>query len=344
MVAGRRDRGAMTSTTAPAPSTFVARRPEDLLAAAPILLGFEPEDSVILLTFGGRRPFHARTDLPAGEMLDRSVSETIADTLLEPARRLEVASVVVLCFSPDAAAADAVWRSLRRGCARAGIDVITGLRAHAGRYHELRRAGGRADEGVPYDGAGHPFRARAVLDGRVTHRTRAELVDSVRPDPVRQAATERLLADPPDERHDPPRPRPARARVRGLVASHAGAGTAPEDEAIAGLLRDLRLPAAREAARALVTRAAAEAHLRFWSDVVRRSPAPWLAAPAALLAWSAWQAGSGALAWAGVDLCREVAPDDELATAVADALERAVPPEEWRSVLPVPPEQPDGGR
>ena len=47
-------------TTAP----YVARTPEDVLATVPLVLGFEPEDSLVLLTFGAAHPFHARVDLP----------------------------------------------------------------------------------------------------------------------------------------------------------------------------------------------------------------------------------------------------------------------------------------
>ena len=40
------------------------RTTEDVLAAVPVLLGFEPSESVVMLTFGGRETFHARVDLP----------------------------------------------------------------------------------------------------------------------------------------------------------------------------------------------------------------------------------------------------------------------------------------
>ena len=44
----------MTSTPAPTPTPvpLVARTPEDLLAFVPISLGFSPESSVAMLTFG----------------------------------------------------------------------------------------------------------------------------------------------------------------------------------------------------------------------------------------------------------------------------------------------------
>ena len=56
----------MTSPADPAPraTKLTTRTPEDVLAAVPVVLGFEPLDSVVMLTFGGGETFHARVDLP----------------------------------------------------------------------------------------------------------------------------------------------------------------------------------------------------------------------------------------------------------------------------------------
>ena len=55
-------------------------------------------------------------------------------------------------------------------------------------------------------------------------------------------------------------------------------------------------------------------------------------APAALLAFAAWQAGHGALAWCAVDRCEEVDAAYSLARMVARILEDAVPPTAWEGV------------
>ena len=73
-----------------------------------------------------------------------------------------------------------------------------------------------------------------------------------------------------------------------------------------------------------MTRAVAPAHVGFWTDVVRRAPDDLLAAPAALLAFAAWLAGHGALAWCAVDRCQAVQPDYALAARVAGLLVDAV--------------------
>ncbi|MDO9397739.1 MAG: DUF4192 family protein, partial [Herbiconiux sp.] len=73
-------------------------------------------------------------------------------------------------------------------------------------------------------------------------------------------------------------------------------------------------------------RARARPAAAFFTDVARRAPDDLLPAAAALLAWAAWQAGDGALAWCALDRCEQADPGYGLAALLAEALERAVPP------------------
>ena len=55
-------------------TTLNLRSPEDLLAAAPVVLGFVPTDSAVMFTFDGPSCFHARVDLPrVGEEVDECI-------------------------------------------------------------------------------------------------------------------------------------------------------------------------------------------------------------------------------------------------------------------------------
>ena len=67
-----------------------------------------------------------------------------------------------------------------------------------------------------------------------------------------------------------------------------------------------------------------------WTDAVRRLPPTHVAGPAAVLAFAAWLAGDGALAWCAVDRCREAEPDHSLAGLVAQLLDRAARPTRGR--------------
>src|SRR5260370_9284211 len=80
-----------------------------------------------------------------------------------------------------------------------------------------------------------------------------------------------------------------------------------------------------------------EAHQRLWIDLVRRLPADCVAPPAALLAFTAWQAGDGALASVAIERALEADPDYSMALLVADALHAGLPPSAPR--LPMTPKQ-----
>ena len=60
------------------------RSAEDVIAAIRVVLGFEPEDSVVLLTVGGRYPLQARVDLPdrcSGGELEKELDQLAAQLL-----------------------------------------------------------------------------------------------------------------------------------------------------------------------------------------------------------------------------------------------------------------------
>jgi len=314
-------------TTPPNVSTnLTARSPEDLLAVVPLVLGFAPADSVVMLTFGARSTFHARIDLPGpGDVPDA------VEALLEPARRHRVARVVFILYSDDARLSRRVSRALCRDFTEAGIEVVESLRADGHHWHPLVPGRGTVPaSGVPYDVSAHPFAAQAVFEGRVTHGSRSKLAATLAPEPelvaaVSAAADEQPGAGPGVAVHVAA----DAAWVRSTVAHHVAAGTVPSDRDTArllGLVRDLRL---RDVAWSTITRGDARGHVGFWTELLRRSPADLVPAPAALLGFSAWLAGHGALAWCAVDACLEVDPDYGLADILTQLLGNAVPPTEW---------------
>lgn len=297
------------------PTTLTARSPEDVLAAVPVVLGFEPRDSVVMLTFGGAETFHARVDLPPPSDADEAVG-----LLLDPALLHRVARVVFVLYGEDGPAARTVVRRLRRAFTRAGIDVVEVLRAHEGRWFAPGRSGAPGD-GVPYDVGDHRFRAQAVVEGIVVHGSRAELEAVLRPRPDASAAVARAV------RHAVPSPP---GEIADLVDARLEAGRFTDPE-LARVLLGLGETGGRDAAWAAMSRDAALRHVRLWTDAVQRAPDDLVAAPTAVLALAAWLAGHGALAWCAVDRCRAVEPDNTLAGLVADVLTRAVPPSAWQA-------------
>lgn len=307
------------------PTRLTARTPEDLLAMVPVVLGFAPEDSVVMLTFGADHTFHARVDLPGSR---EDVPEVVS-ALLDPVRAHRVRRVVFVIYAGDHAFAKRVSRSLVRAFAGAGVEVIDVLRADGRRWFPvLRSRPGVPAWGVPYDLSAHAFTAQSVLEGRVTHASRDELRATLACVPDRVAP---LVAAVDLEQDTIRQPAGEAAWARRLVRRHLEEGSVPSDRDAARLLvgmSDLRV---RDAVWTLISRDNAAGHVDLWADLVRRSPETLVAPPAALLAFAAWLTGHGALAWCAVDRCLEADPGYRLAGYVADALAHAVPPGVWEA-------------
>ncbi len=318
----------MTSTSTPgplgtpAPLTLTARSPEDLLALAPVVLGFFPRDSVVMLTFGARAPFHARIDFP--EFPDEEAE--VIDSLVAPAVQHGVERVVLLLYGTDRSMSARLCRALTSRLRRAGIGVLDAMRVEEERWYPLSRGDERVREhGVPYDISAHPFLVLAVVDGRITHGSREALAATLVTDPAAASlvAGATLALEPPTDLLA------EGAWIEATLARALGAGAPPDDGELARLLlalTDLRL---RDAAWSSLTRERSREAVAWWTHALTRCPDGLAAAPAALLAWSAWLDGNGALAWCAVDRCEEVEPGYGLARIVADLLERAHPPTSW---------------
>ena len=310
---------------------LVARCPEDLIAFVPVAIGFVPETSVVMLTFGASsRTFHARVDLPD----DPGDVDELVESLLAPARHHRIGQVVFVLYDDDTPVADEAAWSLLEAFTDAGLTVIDVLRVHDGRWFAM--APGRppaAYLGVRFDRGTHPFAAQAVFDGRVTHPSRAALQASLDGDPRSMAETEAALsgAGQLDARS-----------VRRLVERHTAARTRCTPGELAALGAALVEAECRDAAWSDLDRGRASAHVDFWSDAVRRLPRVLVPGAASVLALAAWLSGDGALAWCAVDRCREVVPDHSLARLVADLLEHATNPQVWDALRPGLAVAPDG--
>ena len=176
---------AMTTFTAGATQTFAARTPEDVLAAVPVVLGFVPEDSVVMLTFGAEHPFHGRLDLP----VTGAERQAAAEALVGPAVRHGVGSVLFVLYGDDPARARSCATTLVSAFTDEAIEVIDVLRSDGRCWFEVPVDGSsREAPGTPYDVSGHLFTAEAVASGRVTRSSRTELAATVAADPERCAA------------------------------------------------------------------------------------------------------------------------------------------------------------
>ncbi|WP_028658746.1 DUF4192 domain-containing protein [Nocardioides insulae] len=311
--------------------TITARTPEDLLALVPVVLGFEPEDSIVMLAVRARTPFHARLDLPHGDDLPDAVA-----ALLGPARQHGVGRVVLILYTGRETTARRFRRLVRPAFRGEGIEIVDLMRVHDGRWFSLSGHPGVPEHGVPFDVATHPFRVEAVAAGEVLASSRGEIAARLRPDPpgveAVSAALEDLFGasaracgqvggplagDPPDM---------SGTELRETLRRHAEAGDRIDDLTAARIL--VAVSRADPGGRAWVGLTAQQAsrHVRLWGDLLRRAPTPLDGPAAAVLAALAWVAGRGALAWCAVDRSRERCVDHPLTDLVALLLEHAVPP------------------
>lgn len=316
-----------------------AKGPADLLALVPGLIGFHPEDSVVVLTVGdATQPFHARVDLPR----DPVAVEVLAGHLTEVATRSGVTRMACVLYTDDRGLAEAFGEELDRRLSGASVDLVCVVRADGERWWPL---GGDPDEepGTRYDVSAHPLMAQTVLDGTPVLASRQELADTLVGTEVDRLGRVAELSQEVMDRlavvfESPLGPRTGRhhlglegrwVRLRVCRFLQDGMPLDEHDVARLAVLMSVSVEV-RDVAWAEMDRANAKRHVDLWRDVVRQVPAHLRAAPAALLGFAAWLSGDGALAWCAVDCALDAEPGYRLATLLSDLLAGAVPPSVWR--------------
>ena len=289
-----------------------AGTPAALLAIVPYLLGFVPSASLVVT---GVRD----GDIAVTLRYDLGGPATCHDVALHAVSVLAAQNLTALSavgYGP-AARACPLAGALRRTAADAGIQVWLILRAENSRYWTCTCAPGRCrHKGRPYGARQHPAAVALSAAGRIVLPSRAALAATVAPEdgPVRDSMrratrlAERSLRQAAYLRRQSGRGgRRAAAADRGFTAvsrliSRYRSGRRPASlYHCAWLALLLKQPRVRDDAWARMDPRYSAAHLRLWTDIVRRAEPGYVAAPASLLAFVAWQAGNGALANVALD-------------------------------------------
>ena len=336
-------------TTAPAsrPSGVPARvqlraaTPDAVLAVVPHMLGFYPSRSLVVLGLGeqSRVMVTFRYDLP--EPFDQEVASDIAHHAEYVLSREQIPAAMLIGYGSE----DVVLPVLAQTAARIGnhgIHLQEALRAEAGRYWSLLCSDEMCcpPEGRSYDPGSHPAAAAMTGAGLTAHPDREALARTLQ----RPAGTADAIARATEH---------ARKRLARLVASGEAAGDRdPKLRAtrvgrsqlqrairryraggridsyahlawLAVLLSDIRV---RDDAWARMKPAHRDEHCRLWTDVLRAATTDFVPAPASLLAFTAWQAGNGALAAMAVDRALAANLGYSMAHLLAGAIEAALPP------------------
>jgi hypothetical protein len=314
--------------------------PGEIAAAVPQLLGFRPRESVVLVCLGGTRGnrvgLTVRADIPrrglevpSAGALARSVATGRPDAVI----------AVLVSEAPDdpgAAGPDLPHRSLLHDLtmvlARAGIPVRSALLVRAGRWwcYDCPEACCRPGAGTPLPGGVTQLAAASVASGMVVADSREDLARRIAADPGRLGtldACRRLDGVDGD----------AWAAVgEALRLSSPGAATTATrlpDELVARVLRALQDPAVRDRALGLALAQDAAAAEALWTECTRRAPDMLAAAPATLLAVSAWLRGDGAMANIALERALEAEPGYRLARLLFPALAACLPPAELRAMI-----------
>jgi hypothetical protein len=323
--------------------TITAKNPDDLLAVVPRILGFHPEDSVVLLSLGSADdPFHARADLPD----DHDERSELVARLSAMARRHRVRRGAIVVYSGETQLAEQVQVPLQEALGEAGVEVVAAIRADGSRWFWMPACGDACcpAEGTPYDVATHPFTAQSVFEGVVVLGSRRELQDSLVGVDLEEIEKVGRAADQAMDRFAQVAARPSDEATMAGVRAHLVLEGHWVAQRVRRFLRDgapLRVAEVgrllvalvaievRDVAWAEMTHENADQHVTLWRDVVRRSPPELIAAPAALLGFAAWIGGDGALAWCAVERCESAEPGYGLAGLLAQALAGGVPPSTW---------------
>lgn len=343
---------------------FELSRPGALIAALPAVLGFVPENSLILVSLeDGGLGSVMRVDL--SEELPRRV-EHLAEVAAAAAPQAVIAVIVdadgARCPSCNeehrqlcAALADALSQHDIELYAAHVVDEV----ALGGQWH---CAEGCGSSGLVEDPAASPLAAAAVLEGRRLYPRRADLQAVIAPDdPARGAGLAGALERQADRRRAAHRAHPVRctrADVRTAMAAAArvAAGEPLSDAELASLGCALSDPQVRDILYALAVGESAGEVESLWALLARALPSPWRVEALVLLAFSAYARGDGPLAGVSLAEALRCDPGHRMAGMLDTALQSGLRPEDIRDLaltgyrlakrfgLRLPPRRPFGRR
>ncbi|MEU6720778.1 DUF4192 domain-containing protein [Nonomuraea sp. NPDC046802] len=302
-----------------------------MVAIAPYLLGFHPQQSLVALAINDAKVTGTvRVDLTQDpdEMAERT--QHLVDVLT----RNRIRRALLIGYGSGSQVTpivDAAMDALRR----AGIDLSEAIRVDDGRYWSYICTDVTCcpPEGVPIDPTNSAPAAAAVVAGMRALPDRATLVATL---------------DPPEE-FDQDQARSITRDVCSQVkkTSKEGgdwfgegvsrvvtalkriqSGEGLDAEAVAWLGVYLTAKPVRDIAMTYMQQYGAETHVRLWTEVTRKVQPAFAAAPATLLAFAAMCRGDGPLASIALDRALSVSSRYNLALLLVQALMVGLSPSE----------------
>ncbi|MGH3835036.1 MAG: DUF4192 domain-containing protein [Pseudonocardiaceae bacterium] len=322
--------------SAPAAGRIRLSDPAELIAAVPHLLGFHPHDSVVLLALHGKKlGLTLRADL-----VDNLQAPLLAEQLLLPIARQRPTGVALVVIGGDLTLdGEPPYRAL--------VDVLDDMLTSAGLPLVHAAWTAQTVGGAPWrcyddplcagtvsDPATSPLAAATVAAGAVTFSSREEMAALL--DGEDPAALQRrtALLDAADADHPMGSGLIARrfARLEELHRAAAAGDVVLSDSIVAEVASALCDHRVRDACLPWCSGPGAIAAERLWLALVRATPAPERAEPAALLALVAYLRGDGALAGVALDAALQACPQHSLSGLLRAALDGGLPPEVLRTI------------
>ncbi len=319
---------------------FELNRPGALVAALPAVLGFVPENSLVLVSLDGGE---------LGAVLRVDLSEELGDRvghLVEVAAAAEPEAVIVVIIDEDGAHCPRCNEEYRQLCATLAEALVehnielwaahvVDRVARGGHWHCVDGCGA---SGTVDDPSASPLAAAAVLEGRRLYPRRADLQAVVAvEDPARSAALAGGLTRQAATRAQAHRADPAGCGRRDVEAALAaagrvGGGQSLSDAELAILGCALNDVQVRDTLYALAVGEKAGEAEALWASLARTLPQPWRVEALVLLAFSAYVRGDGPLAGVSLEAALRCDPDHRMASMLDTALQSGLRPEQIRDL------------
>lgn len=321
-------------------SDYRFTRPGALIAALPAVLGFVPEQSLVLVSLEhGEMGAVMRLDL------DKALDGDLRH-LAEIASASGADRVVAVIVDAEGAGCPMCNQDYRELC-----DELTAalsaqdMELYAGHVVDRIESGGRwhcvdgcGANGAVEDPMASPLAAAAVLDGRRLYRRRSDLQAVIAvADERRSAALVPIISERGEARDVDWRTDPDGCGRRDVEAAMAlGArvcdGGELDDAELAGLACALTDVAVRDTLYALAVGADAARAEALWALLARTLPGPWRTEALVLLAFSAYARGDGPLAGLSLEAALRSDPEHRMAGMLDTALQSGMRPEQIREL------------
>ncbi|MDO9379395.1 MAG: DUF4192 domain-containing protein [Nocardioidaceae bacterium] len=337
----------MTPTTPPHPepdptTVLRPRSVADLVGVVPVMLGFHPTDSLVVVCVHGPRHrlgMTVRVDLPP-----LSHADEVADEVAGHVARQEPEAVLLVAFADDDVVVAPLLLALRSRLADADVEVMEAVRAGGSRIVSYSCADGACcpTEGFPYDPGGGAMLAEAVVGGHEVLPDREALVERFAPVEGAaargvEAATVRVLdevralgeglsqpgGDPDVVRAGWDACLAAAGRTLGVDGPVVG------DDDVAVLSVWTGTIVVRDLLWTEITRETAREQLALWREVGRRALEPHRPAALSLAGFAAWMCGDGAQAMTALERAMSIDPGYSMAVLVHTAVSGGIDPRRW---------------